>query len=149
MLLSEIAQGLGLEFTGPDTEITGINTLESAGKTELSFLVNPKYAPLLATTQAAAVICTEDYAADVESALLSSAVYMDLARVGHLFCRPQGTFSGVSEQAVIALSAVLGADVTVYPFAFIGEEVVIGDGCRIFPGCYVGERSSLGNDCTL
>lgn len=149
MLLSDIAQEFGLELNGPDKEITGINTLESASESELSFLVNPKYAPMLATTRAAAVICEQSFARDVESALVSQAVYLDLARVGNMFDRPQGTLQGVSKLATIDPSAKLGEGVTVYPHAFIGPETVIGEGSVIFPGCYVGERSRLGKSCTL
>ena len=57
--LSEIAEKLGvrLALKEPDDDIviTGINTLEEAGPTELSFLANPKYVSQLATTKAGAV----------------------------------------------------------------------------------------------
>ncbi len=149
MLLSEIVQGLGVEFTGPDKEITGINTLESAGKTELSFLVNPKYVPLLATTKAAAVICEKQFAAEVETAILSQAVYQDLARIVSIFARPQGTFCGLSELASIDPLAKFSENVTVYPFAFVGPEAVIGQGTTLFPGSYVGERCQIGKGCVL
>ena len=50
--LSEIAARLGLqlELKSPEDDIviTGINTLEEAGPSELSFLANPKYASQLA-----------------------------------------------------------------------------------------------------
>ncbi len=149
MLLSEIAQQVGLVHTGPDLEITGLSTLESAGKTELSFLVKPQFAALLATTQAGAVLCTEEFASQVSSALISRNVPQDRSKIGALFVRSQGNFSGISELACIDESAVLGENVTVYPFAFIAGDTHIGDGCTIFPGCYIGERCSLGTQCTL
>lgn len=149
MLLSEIAARTGLELAGPDKEIVGVNTLESSAATELSFLVNPKYAPMLAETGAGAVLCSRRYADQVESALVSESVYHDLARILALFDRPQGRFSGVSELASIDPSASLGEGVTIYPFAFIGPDTVIGDGCTLFPGVYVGEQCRLGRDCTL
>lgn len=149
MLLSEIATRAGLQWTGPDSEITGVNTLESAGETELSFLVNPKYAPLLSSTRAAAILCMEEYAGQVRSALVSRAVYTDLAKIGALFARPQGTLTGVSELASVDPGAAIGADVTIYPHAFVGPGAVIGDGCTLFPGVYVGEGCSLGKGCML
>ena len=58
--LSEIAEKLGVRLAlsegAEDIVITGINTLEEAGPTELSFLANPKYAAQLASTKAGAVI---------------------------------------------------------------------------------------------
>jgi UDP-3-O-[3-hydroxymyristoyl] glucosamine N-acyltransferase len=149
MLLSDIALKLGLERIGPDKDIAGVNTLESSSEKELSFLVNPKYAPMLATTRAGAVLCPREYASHVECALVSDSVYFDLARIGAMFDRPQGRFAGVSELASIDPSATLGEGVTVYPHVFVGPETTIGEGCTLFPGVYVGERSRLGRGCTL
>ncbi|MEF2146209.1 MAG: UDP-3-O-(3-hydroxymyristoyl)glucosamine N-acyltransferase [Desulfovibrionaceae bacterium] len=149
MLLSEIAQRLGLDFSGPDREILGVNTLESAVETELSFLVNPKYAKQLASSRAGAILLEPNHAQGVESVLLSSNVYMDLARVLSLFARPQGEFTGQSELACIHDSAKVDESATIYPFAFVGPDSVIGAGSRIFPGCYVGERCVVGKDCLL
>ena len=46
-------------------------------------------------------------------------------------------------------SAVLGADVTVYPGAYIGEHVSIGDRVTIHPGVVVYEQTIIGNDVTV
>ena len=40
----------------PSRHIIGVATLEDAGESEISFLANPKYEKLLATTRAAAVV---------------------------------------------------------------------------------------------
>ncbi|WP_419788050.1 UDP-3-O-(3-hydroxymyristoyl)glucosamine N-acyltransferase [Pseudodesulfovibrio sp.] len=147
--LSALAEKLGLEYTGADFEITGVNTLDKAEADEISFLVNPKYAPELKTTKAGCVLTTGSYADKVERALLSANVYMDLAKVVNLFAEPQGCLSGISELAFIHPSAQLAENVTVYPFAFIGANAVVGEGSTIFTGCYVGEGSFIGSNCTL
>lgn len=149
MLLSEIAKRLGLEQSGPDREILGINTLESAGESELSFLVNPKYLKVLEQTRAGAVLLAKEQAGKVESALISGNVYMDLARVVSMFARPQGGFAGQSQLAFIGKQAEVHETATIYPFAFIGPEAVIGPRTVVFPGCYVGERSRIGSDCRI
>ena len=52
-----IVQALGGELQGdPDRLITQLAPLERAQPSELSFLVNPRLAPLLKTTQAGCVI---------------------------------------------------------------------------------------------
>ncbi len=48
--LSALAEKLGLEYSGEDFEISGVNTLDKAGPDEISFLVNPKYAQQLDAT---------------------------------------------------------------------------------------------------
>jgi len=147
--LSSIAKQLGLEFTGEDKNITGVNTLEKAGPGDISFLVNPKYARLLETTNAGAILVGPENVEKVDSALISSNIYLDLAKVVKLFEVPQGRMTGSSELAYIHESADIAKSATVYPFAFVGEGVTIGENSTIFPGCYIGEESTIGTDCTL
>lgn len=149
MQLTALADALGLELRGSDCRITGVATLEKAGPEEISFLANPKYTKLLETTEAGAVICHEHVAALPSRALISGNPYLDFARAVTLFARPQGSFSGVSELACIAPSAVLGDNCTVYPFVYVGPDASIGEGSALFPGCYVGEGCSVGRNCVL
>lgn len=147
--LAEIARLLNLPLKGGDVEISGVNTLESAGPHELSFLANPKYADQLAATGAAAVIVRPEHAEEVRRALVSENPYRDFGRALALFAAPQGAWRGVSPLASIDPTASLAEDVTVYPFAFIGPRAVIGAGSVIFPGCYVGEDCRIGSGTTL
>ena len=66
--LSLLAQKLGLTLAGEDAVFTGLNTLEAAGETEVSFLANPKYARFLETTKACAVIVDAEHAPRVKRA---------------------------------------------------------------------------------
>ncbi len=148
--LSALAAVLGLSLqSGDDPVITGVNTLEEAGPTELSFLANPKYAAQLAGTAAAAVIVRPDQAGAVRRALITPDPYPAFARSLALFAVPEGFFSGISPQAFIHPEAVLEDDCTVYPFAVIGPRARLGAGCTVFSGCYVGEDCVLGPGCTL
>lgn len=150
MLASELAGKLGLTLAGADAELSGVNTLEAAGPGELSFLANPKYAGMLASTRAGCVLVgSQDQAHGLASALVSANVYQDLARILTLFARPQGEMCGVSPLAFVHPEAELGEEVTVYPFAFVGPRARVGAGTVIFPGCYVGEDCVLGSGCRL
>jgi len=147
--LSALAEKLGLEHTGNDMEISGVNTLDKAGPDQISFLVNPKYAQQLDTTRAGCVLTSGPYADRVDSAMISSNVYMDLAKVVDFFAEPQGCLTGVSELAYVHPDSSVDETVTVYPFAFIGAHAVIGAGTTIFAGCYVGEKTTVGSGCIL
>jgi len=147
--LSALAEKLGLEYTGSDLEITGVNTLDKAGESDLSFLVNPKYVKQLAQTRAGCVLTSGSYADKAERALISENVYMDLAKVVNFFAEPQGCLSGVSDMAFVHPDAELGDSVTVYPFAFVGAGAKIGANTTIFAGSYVGENSVIGSNCIL
>lgn len=147
--LSALAEQLGLEYTGDDYEIAGVNTLDKAKPDQISFLVNPKYASQLETTQAGCVLTSGPYVERVKSALVSENVYMDLAKVVDFFAEPQGCLSGINELAYIHPDADVDESATVYPFAFIGAGASVGAGTTIFAGCYVGEKTSIGENCLL
>ena len=151
--LSEIAEKLGARLVlrdgADDIVITGVSTLEEAGPSDLGFLANPKYISQLATTRAGAVIVKEEYAGEVERALVTSDPYPMFAQALTLFAKPQGSFSGISHLACVDTSAKLGEGCTVYPFAYVGPRAVLGRGCTVFPGCYIGEDCELGDGCTL
>ncbi|MEW5774013.1 MAG: UDP-3-O-(3-hydroxymyristoyl)glucosamine N-acyltransferase [Thermodesulfobacteriota bacterium] len=149
MLLSRLAEALGLELRGEDREVCGVNTLEAAGPDQVSFLANPKYTGLLAATRAAAVIVDEAHASAAAAALVSANPYLDFARALTLFARPQGCLEGRSELAFIHPEARVAEDATVYPFAFVGARAEVGPGCALFPHVYVGEDCVLGPGCVL
>ncbi|PWL56441.1 MAG: UDP-3-O-(3-hydroxymyristoyl)glucosamine N-acyltransferase [Desulfovibrionaceae bacterium] len=147
--LSRIAEALGLRLQGDDIVITGVNTLDEAGPTELSFLANPRYAPQLASTRAGAVIVRPEHAGEVKNALIGDDPYPAFARAIGMFAVRQGSFHGISPLASVSPEAELGADCTVYPFVYIAPRVRIGAGCTLFPGVYIGEGCIIGEGCTL
>ena len=147
--LSALAEKLGLEYTGADRDIDGVNTLEKAGLGDLSLLVNPMYLQQLETTKAGCVLTSGSYADKVPCALLSDNVYMDLARVVNVFARPQGCLTGTHELAFVHPDAEVAESATVYPFAFVGAGAKIGGDTVIFAGAYVGEGTVIGDRCIL
>ncbi len=149
MLLSELAGLLGLKMSGVDKEISGLNTLELAGPSELSFLANAKYETMLSSTKAGAVVLEEKFADQVESAIISENPYMDLAKAMHVFSKPQGCIEGIHELAFVHAEAEVDESATVYPFAFIGRGAKIGPNCKVFAGVYVGEECEVGPGCIL
>lgn len=149
MKLSVLASTLGLAYTGPDTEIRGVATLEDAGPNELSFLANPKYSGLLQTTQAGAIVVAPRFAEQVTAALVSESPYLDFARAVQLFAKPQGSFTGQSALAWVHPDANVHDDVVLYPFVSVGAGAQIGPGTTLFSGVYIGEDCSLGSGCVV
>ena len=104
MKLSELAAALGANLEGDtDPEITGVRGLEQAGEGHLTFLANPKYAPKLKTTKAAAVIAARPVPGI--PTLVSSNPYHDFARALELFYQPPRPKPGVHPMAAVAASA--------------------------------------------
>lgn len=147
--LAALAEQLGLDYSGDDIAIDGVNSLDQAGSNELSFLANPKYIDQLSATAAGAVLVKKEFAETVQRPLVSENPYLDFARAATLFAKPQGSFHGISEQASIAPDASIASDCTIYPFAYVAPGVSIGQGSIVFPGCYIGENSKIGARCVL
>ncbi len=146
---ASVADELGLEWKGIDQELTGCNTLEKAGSGEISFLANSRYKHLAATTRAGTVILSPEHQDLVKDCILSPNPYLDFARAVRLFARPQGSFQGQSETAFIHPEARVDAEVTLYPFVYVGPGAIIEAGTVCFSGVYVGEGCRIGQDCRL
>lgn len=147
--LSELAQELDLKWQGSDLEIVGCNTLEEASENEITFLANPKYKKKLSSTRAGAVVLAFEHASLFPCALISQNPYWDFGRVVQLFAQPEGSFTGISEQAFVHPQAQVADDVTIYPFVYIGSGSVIESGCFLFSGVYIGENCHLQENCIL
>src|SRR6266700_6979525 len=130
MKLSAIAAALGasLENGSPDTEITGVAAIETAGPGQLTFVSNPKYAALARTTEASAVIVAEDFPALSTAMLRSKNPYLDFALALELFYKPPKYAPGIHPTAVVHPSVKIGANAHIGPYAVIAEDVVIGTG---------------------
>ncbi len=90
MKLGQIASALGATVEGgsPDLEITGVAGLEQAVPGQLTFVANPKYAALVKTTKASAIIVDEKFPATGTAVLRSRNPYLAFARALGLFYPP-------------------------------------------------------------
>lgn len=151
--LSEIAERCGAALEGDGSLcVVGPADLERAGEREISFLGNPLYAPLLASTRAAGVLVAEDVeCARDDLALLRvadpSRAFTEVIRLFVEEDRPPEP--GVDPAARVHASAQVGAGASIGPFVSIGAEAVIGEGCVLHPGVHVGARVVLGPHCVL
>jgi UDP-3-O-[3-hydroxymyristoyl] glucosamine N-acyltransferase len=127
MKLGEIGKRLGCEMEGDaGLEITGVAGIEEARAGELTFLVNRKYRPALATTRASAILISREEAAVPIAALRSANPYLDFARAIEFFHPAPAYAPGVHATAVIAKTAKIGAGAHVGPYCFVDENVQIG-----------------------
>ncbi len=150
--IAEILEAVGGEFSGDsDLEIRGVRTLADAGPGELSFLSNPKYEGLLASTRASAVLVSKAFkAAGDESRLIRvDDPYLSLSIVISRWFVDIPAPRGISEKASVSESARLGGNVRIGAFASVGDDVVIGDGVTIYEGSVIGACSSIGRGTTI
>ena len=150
--VGQIAQLLNTPApSNAQTQVTGLNTLEEAGETELSFCGAESYLKQLATTRAAAVILPKrlKIPAGLRTALLvvedaDLAMAQVLERFAPPVPRPP---AGVDPSARIDPSAVLGRDTAIGPNVVIGAGSRLGEGCILHAGVYIGQDVTLGEGC--
>ncbi len=173
MTLGELAERIGAELVGnAEVVVTGVAGIETAGPQDVTFVANPKYAGMVKSTGAGAVIVDPNFgepefrAAPVPLLRIKNP-YLAWSKAIEAFHPAEVYAPGVHPTAVVAASAKLG------PRAHVGAYVVVGEGCEIgedavllphvvlYPGVKVGarflahahavvrERCVLGDDVVL
>jgi UDP-3-O-[3-hydroxymyristoyl] glucosamine N-acyltransferase len=149
-----IGQAFGATVVGdPEAVAQCISSLEEAlnKKAEvLTFLSEKKHASLLTKLEKGIVLATEEM---VQSHLPVTFVVVPnpkkvFAEIARQFL-PKTPWTGISPQSHIDPKAVLGANVSVGPFAVIAEGAVIGEGTTIYPHAYIGPQVELGRNCEI
>jgi len=147
--LKEIAALVGGEISGdPETIVTGVAGLKEAGEGDISFLANRRYAPLLETTRACAVIVPLSVEAGRKPVIRVSDPSLAFARVAEMFHpvvirHPKG----IHKTAVVARTAKIGKGVALGPYVVVEDGAVIGDRTVIYAGSFIGHDTRIGADC--
>jgi UDP-3-O-[3-hydroxymyristoyl] glucosamine N-acyltransferase len=147
MKLSEIASHLGCEVHGDgDIVITGLAGMEHAGPSELTFLANPKYAPKVKNTRAAAILVTEPVKGLPIASVISANPYLAFARALALFYQPPRPGPGIHPAAEIAPSARIGDGASVGAYVVVGENARIGRNAILYPHVVIYAGAEIGDD---
>jgi UDP-3-O-[3-hydroxymyristoyl] glucosamine N-acyltransferase len=147
MKLSTIAHALGARLeNGSDTEITGVAGIESAGPGQLTFISNPKYAAAAKSTNASAIIVSEDFPPVSTATLRSKNPYLDFARALEMFYQPPSYSPAVHETAVVHPTARIADGAHIGPYVVIGEEVEIGKSAVLLAHVVVYRGAKIGDN---
>jgi UDP-3-O-[3-hydroxymyristoyl] glucosamine N-acyltransferase len=146
MKLSELARKLACTVEGDaDPEITGVAGMEHASAGQITFLANPKYAPRVRRTRAAAILVSEPVESPAVS-VLSKNPYLDFARALALFYQPPRPGPGIHSTAAIDPTAIIGENASIGAFAAIGPGVRIGRDAVIHPHVVIYEGAQIGDE---
>jgi UDP-3-O-[3-hydroxymyristoyl] glucosamine N-acyltransferase len=147
MRLGELATRLGAELRGDaELEVTGLKGIEEAGRCEVTFVANPRYAALARTTQAAAVLVEPGFQEISTATLRLENPYLAFSRALGFFYQPPVYPAGVHPTAVIDISAEIGQGAHVGAFVVVGPQVRIGIHATLlphvvlYPGVKVGDH---------
>jgi UDP-3-O-[3-hydroxymyristoyl] glucosamine N-acyltransferase len=162
MTLHELARRIGATVVGNgDAMVSDCAAIETAGPDHVTFLANPKYAPDLQKTRAAAVIIgakaecpphlTRLVADDPYFAFRNAVIEL------HGFREHPEPLDGLAHDAGSRISAsarvhpeaTVGEGTTVHPFVVIERGAAVGRNCVLYPGVYIGQHARVGDECLL
>lgn len=180
MKFSEIVAALGDQVTasslaasGEDLTINGLAALEQANADQISYIEGGKFASLVETTNAGALVLPAGEALQQAATARNIAWVsvknpkMVFARAIALFYQPYKLPPGIHPTAVIEPDAEIGKDVAIGAHVVVSAGVKVGDrtcihpNVVIYPGAIIGtdttlhanctihERTQIGNDCMI
>lgn len=150
----EIARMIhGIVEGDPERTISGLNKIELAQEHELTFLANPRYKPLVYSSNAGAILVRKDeeFSSPVKATLIRvDDPYLEFMRLIRTFLPPKPSLPvEISSLASVDPTAKVGKNVSVAPFVYIGPNVTIGDNVVLYPGVVLLRDVRIGNDSIL
>lgn len=142
----QVAKALGCDLAlEHHVIIENIAPIESAGPSDLAFLSNEKYAKLLSSSSAGAIIVKKGLEVEGRNLILSDNPYYAYAKAIELFYAPYPSkiTSAIDQSAKIGKNAIIGHNVV------IEEEVEIGDNAIIASGVYIGRGVKIGSNVRI
>ncbi len=148
--LKEAAEIVAGECTGDENfVVTGINSLDQAGPSEISFFSDHRYGDSLRNTKAGALLVSKINDQFTGPQVLTAHVALAYAKLAAFFAAPPSRYPGVSANAVIGENCRLGEDVSIFPMVYVGEGSEIGDGTILFPGVVIDRNVKIGKKTIL
>lgn len=148
MKLSEIARKLEVRLDGPDAEIKRVIGIEEAGRGDLTFISNPRYASSVKTSKASAILVDEKFPGlptITTSALRTTNPYLAFAKAIDLFYEAPRYAPGIHSTAVIDSTAKIGPRVHIGAYAVVGRNVTIGEDAVVLPHAVIYEGATIGH----
>lgn len=133
-----------------------VSSLGNADQTSLTFAESEAALQEALASAAAAVLVTPQIAKPLlsearppqKSLLLVAQPRLAFAQASQLL-RTTNVSTGVHRTAILAASVKLAEDVSIGPYAVLGEYVEIGERTRIGAGCVLADGVKIGVDCIL
>ncbi|MDX1270899.1 UDP-3-O-(3-hydroxymyristoyl)glucosamine N-acyltransferase [Bizionia paragorgiae] len=149
----QIADILEGEVSGnPSVEVSKLSKIEEGVEGALTFLANPKYTSHIYNTKASIVIVNKSFTPEktVTPTLIKvDDAYKSFSKLLEYYNQVKLNKFGIEQPVVVPESTVIGKDVYIGAFSYLGENVVIGDNVKIFPNSFIGDNVTIGDNTIL
>lgn len=148
VLLNGVIEG------NPDAYVNNLSKIEEGSAHTVSFLSNEQYIPYIYNTNASIVIVNKSLQLEKPVKSTCTLIRVDDARRGfakllEAYNKIKNNKTGIEQPVFISKSAVLGRNIYVGAFSYIGENAVVGDNVKIFPHAHIGDNVKIGHDTTI
>ena len=157
--LGSIVGALGGQLVGKDLPVNRLAPIETARSGELSFVSHPRYARLIDSTSASALLvpaALSDVASTrVSGHIVADDTYLYFARLTQYWKAAERTAladghrPAVHPLACVSPGAQLSHDIEVGPFAVVEAGASLASGVRVGAHCHVGPWARLGEGTLL
>lgn len=149
--LLDLAGHVSAAYKGdPDALFTGVSSLETANKHQVSFLAKEKDVSRLKNTSSGAIIVPKNCSAETTSALIyADNPYAAFARLSQLFSAVIDRKAGMHPTVLLGDDCQIDATVSIAAGVMIGDGVTLGSGVVIGPGCVIGSGCCIGHGTQL
>ena len=144
---NDIATLLNGEVEGDGmVKVSDISKIDQSQPNTLTFLSNPAYTKYIYTTNASIVIVNKDFKAETKLSCTLIRVdnaYSALAKLLDFYVKSKPQKVGIEQPSFVSSSAMLGNQLYIGAFAYIGDHAQIGNNVKIYPQVYIGDHSIL------
>ena len=150
MTAEELAQKIGAELRGSaEVEITGAGPLVQAQPGDVTFAASPKFEKQLGDTNASCVI-VKDFVEGCSAVQLKVPnPHLGFAKALAILYPPEKAPTGIDSRACVSSTAVIADNVSILPFAYVGDGASIGKETILHPGVYIGNSAVIGEYCVI
>lgn len=127
--------------------VDSVNSLEKAESNEITFCVKENIDP--AKLNAAALVVKRQSGIDYANLIYVDEPYLAFASLLNYFFPHQRFNTGIHAGTRVADSAVMGEDVSIGPFSYVGERAMIGDGSEIHSNVTIYRDVKMGKNCLI
>jgi UDP-3-O-[3-hydroxymyristoyl] glucosamine N-acyltransferase len=152
--VKQIAHLLNGEVRGNDSLIINqLSKIEEGSQGDISFLANAKYEPFLYTTNATAVIVSQDFEPKKDFSTTLIVVKNAYTAFTQLLEEYQKILNfskkGIEQPVFVGKNTTIGEEIYQGAFSYIGKNCKIGTNVKIYPQVYISDNVSIGDNTIL
>jgi UDP-3-O-[3-hydroxymyristoyl] glucosamine N-acyltransferase len=138
----------------PEVTVNNLSKIEEGVSGTLSFLSNPKYEEYIYKTGASICIVNKSFEPSKPlpqtlTLIKVEDAYACFAKLLEFYNQMRQKQPAIEQPSFIAASAIVGENLYLGAFAYIGENVRIGNNVKIYPNAYVGDNVTIGDNTVL